>query len=201
MARYPKVFFDINDINRRNKIWKVRKFLSFLFFYRWGKNTEKSYGKMGFMVGRAPIRRTVKYLTAGRLAFKDNVKIFSVNYNAFGDHHAGARDFVFWKIPQVQHRNPTVQVVTMKNMTPSPFIRCYFGNLIKNLIGPWVITNRKTSLGCSEWRRNYHWHWQQNERGNRTAFDRSCGEIWVSLPVWISRYCCLYEMFHFTGKY
>ncbi|XP_037036096.1 probable 28S ribosomal protein S25, mitochondrial [Bradysia coprophila] len=84
---------------------------------------------MGFMIGRAPIRRTIKYLSAGRLALKDNVKIFAVNYNTFGgDHHAGARDYVFWKIPQVQYRNPNVQVVTLKNMTPSPFIRCYFAN-------------------------------------------------------------------------
>lgn len=37
------------------------------------------------------------------------------------------RDFVFWNLPKLQYRNPNVQVVTFKNMTPSPFIRCYFG--------------------------------------------------------------------------
>lgn len=35
-------------------------------------------------------------------------------------------DFVFWHLPQIQYKNPEVQVVTFKNMTPSPFVRCYF---------------------------------------------------------------------------
>lgn len=81
------------------------------------------------MKGNAPIRRTLNYLNAGKLVLKDSVKIFSVNYNIFGEHHDGARNFVFWKLPQVQYRNPGVQVVTFKNLTPSPFIRCYFGEL------------------------------------------------------------------------
>ncbi|XP_059622957.1 small ribosomal subunit protein mS25 [Phlebotomus argentipes] len=81
---------------------------------------------MPFMRGRAPVRRTMQYLTAGKLVFKKNVRIFSINYNTFGHHHKGARDFVFWNLPQVQYKNPDVQVITFKNMTPSPFIRCYF---------------------------------------------------------------------------
>ncbi|XP_035893907.1 probable 28S ribosomal protein S25, mitochondrial isoform X1 [Anopheles stephensi] len=84
---------------------------------------------MPFMKGKAPIRRTLQYLNAGQLMLKDKVKIFSVNYNTYGEHHEGARDFVFWNIPQIQYKNPKVQVVTFKNMTPSPFIRCYFGML------------------------------------------------------------------------
>lgn len=36
------------------------------------------------------------------------------------------RDFVFWHVPQIQYKNPSVQVVTFKNMTPSPFVRCYY---------------------------------------------------------------------------
>ncbi|XP_046999710.1 probable 28S ribosomal protein S25, mitochondrial [Schistocerca americana] len=81
---------------------------------------------MPFMKGRAPIRRTLKYLEAGKLIFKPRVKIFTVNYNTSGDHHQGARDFVFWYLPQIQYKNPDVQVATFKNMTPSPFIRCFF---------------------------------------------------------------------------
>ncbi|XP_053690185.1 probable 28S ribosomal protein S25, mitochondrial [Sabethes cyaneus] len=83
---------------------------------------------MPFMIGKAPVRRSIQYLSAGRLALKKRVKIFSVNYNTYGSHHEGARDFVFWNIPQIQYKNPDVQVVTFKNMTPSPFIRCYFDN-------------------------------------------------------------------------
>ncbi|XP_046398569.1 probable 28S ribosomal protein S25, mitochondrial [Ischnura elegans] len=80
---------------------------------------------MPFMKGLAPIRRTLKYLEAGKLVFKNRVNIFSINYNSKGDHHEGARDFVFWYLPQIQYKNPDVQVITFRNMTPSPFIRCY----------------------------------------------------------------------------
>jgi hypothetical protein len=49
---------------------------------------------MPFMKGKAPIRRTLKYLEAGSLVLKDRVKVFCVNYNHHGDHHKGAR-YVF----------------------------------------------------------------------------------------------------------
>ncbi|XP_012272701.1 probable 28S ribosomal protein S25, mitochondrial [Orussus abietinus] len=81
---------------------------------------------MPFMIGRAPIRRTLQYLQAGELVLKDKIQIFTVNYNLVGDHHEGTRDFVFWYLPQVQYKSPHVQVVTFRNMTPSPFFRCYF---------------------------------------------------------------------------
>jgi small subunit ribosomal protein S25 len=35
---------------------------------------------------------------------------------------------VFWTLPQLQYKNPAIQVVTFKNMTPTPFIRCYYEN-------------------------------------------------------------------------
>ena len=41
------------------------------------------------------------------------------------DHHKGAAEFVFWNLPQVQYRNPNVQIATFKNMTPSPFVTAY----------------------------------------------------------------------------
>lgn len=43
------------------------------------------------------------------------------------------RDFVFWNLPQVQYKNPDVQVATFKNLTPTPFIKCYYGNTYFNL--------------------------------------------------------------------
>uniref|UniRef100_A0A069DP54 Small ribosomal subunit protein mS25 n=1 Tax=Panstrongylus megistus TaxID=65343 RepID=A0A069DP54_9HEMI len=89
---------------------------------------------MPFMKGPAPIRRTLKYLESGKLFFKKSVKIFSINYNTSGNHHEGARDFVFWYLPQIQYKNPNVQVITFKNMTPTPFIHCYFDNGEKMLI-------------------------------------------------------------------
>ncbi|XP_049880893.1 probable 28S ribosomal protein S25, mitochondrial [Pectinophora gossypiella] len=81
---------------------------------------------MPFMKGRAPIRRTLNYLNAGRLVLKDKIKIFSVAYNIFGQNNTGAKEFVFWFLPQIQYKNPNVQVATLKNLTPSPFIKCYF---------------------------------------------------------------------------
>ena len=82
---------------------------------------------MPFMKGIAPIRRTTKYLSNCGLVFKERVKIMTVNFNDQDNHpaHQGARDFVFWNIPQVQYKNPDVQIVTLKNMTPSPFITCF----------------------------------------------------------------------------
>ncbi|CAH2266479.1 probable 28S ribosomal protein S25, mitochondrial [Pararge aegeria] len=81
---------------------------------------------MPFMKGRAPIRRTLNYLNAGKLVFKDKIKIFSVGYNITGQNNTGAKEFVFWYLPQIQYKNPNVQVATLKNLTPSPFIKCYF---------------------------------------------------------------------------
>jgi small subunit ribosomal protein S25 len=90
---------------------------------------------MPFMKGREPIRRTIKYLEAGKVVLKDKIRVFSINYNVGKgmDHkvHEGAKAFVFWTLPQLQYKNPNVQVVTFKNMTPTPFIRCYYGKLMQ----------------------------------------------------------------------
>ena len=82
---------------------------------------------MPFMHGLAPIRRTTKYLNSAGLVFKERVKIMTVNFNDTETDaaHKGAQDFVFWNIPQVQFKNPDIQIVTLKNMTPSPFITCF----------------------------------------------------------------------------
>ncbi|XP_034950602.1 probable 28S ribosomal protein S25, mitochondrial [Chelonus insularis] len=90
---------------------------------------------MPFMIGKEPIRRTWKYLEAGRLILKDSIQIFSLHYNTnIGDHHEGAREFAFWDIPQVQYKNPNVQIAIFTNMTPSPFIRCFYDDGKRMLI-------------------------------------------------------------------
>lgn len=78
------------------------------------------------MKGRSPIRRTLQYLEAGKLHLKDQIKIVTVNYNVHGESHQGTRDFVFWFLPQIQYKNPTVQISTFKNLTPTPFIRAFY---------------------------------------------------------------------------
>ncbi|KAK9869577.1 hypothetical protein WA026_003329 [Henosepilachna vigintioctopunctata] len=81
---------------------------------------------MPFMKGKAPIRRTLKYLEAGRLVLKDEIKILSINYSLGNKCNQGTRDFVFWHLPQVQYKNPQTQILTLRNMTPSPFIRVFY---------------------------------------------------------------------------
>ncbi|CAK9811397.1 Probable 28S ribosomal protein S25, mitochondrial [Anthophora quadrimaculata] len=83
---------------------------------------------MPFKIGKEPLRRSLKYLNAGKLVLKEGIQIFSINYNTHGNHHKGTRDFIFWHLSQIQYKNPNVQVVTFKNMTPTPFIRCYYEN-------------------------------------------------------------------------
>lgn len=94
------------------------------------------------MKGAAPVRRTIKYLEAGRIQLKDKIRVVSINYSTHGEHHRGARDFVFWTVPQLQYKNPEVQIVTFKNMTPTPFIQCYYGEkLLKKMVIDWIFTS------------------------------------------------------------
>ncbi|XP_058790113.1 small ribosomal subunit protein mS25 [Phymastichus coffea] len=89
---------------------------------------------MPFMIGKEPIRRTVKYLEAGKLVLKNSIQIFSVNYNTHGENHRGIREFMFWHLPQILYKNPEVQLVVTRNKTPSPFIWCFYENNKRMLI-------------------------------------------------------------------
>ncbi|XP_051838910.1 28S ribosomal protein S25, mitochondrial [Antechinus flavipes] len=80
------------------------------------------------MKGRFPIRRTLQYLNQGDVIFKSSVKVMTVNYNTHGELSEGARKFVFFNIPQIQYKNPWVQIMMFKNMTPSPFLRFYLNS-------------------------------------------------------------------------
>ncbi|XP_030061462.1 small ribosomal subunit protein mS25 [Microcaecilia unicolor] len=77
------------------------------------------------MKGRFPIRRTLQYLQKGEIVFKSTVKVMTVNYNTHGELSEGARKFVFFNIPQIQYKNPWVQIMMFKNMTPSSFLKFY----------------------------------------------------------------------------
>nr|XP_033782595.1 28S ribosomal protein S25, mitochondrial [Geotrypetes seraphini] len=77
------------------------------------------------MKGRFPIRRTLQYLQKGEIVFKGSVKVMTVNYNTHGELSEGARKFVYFNVPQIQYRNPWVQIMMFKNMTPSSFLRFY----------------------------------------------------------------------------
>ncbi|XP_061428790.1 small ribosomal subunit protein mS25 [Lethenteron reissneri] len=80
---------------------------------------------MPLMKGRAAVRRTLDYLQRGDVIFRSAVKIMAVNYNTSGTRSDGTRKFVFFTVPQIQFKNPWVQIVAFKNVTPSPFLRFY----------------------------------------------------------------------------
>ncbi|XP_071815663.1 small ribosomal subunit protein mS25-like [Apostichopus japonicus] len=80
------------------------------------------------MKGKFPLRRTLRYLERGNVYLRDTVKIVTINYNTLGETHKGARDFVFYNLPQLQYKNQNVQMQTFKNLTPSPFIRCFLND-------------------------------------------------------------------------
>ena len=46
---------------------------------------------MPFMIGPAPIRRTLKFLEAGRLILKEQIKIMAVHYHLNGQNNKGAK--------------------------------------------------------------------------------------------------------------
>ncbi|XP_072050403.1 small ribosomal subunit protein mS25-like [Amphiura filiformis] len=80
------------------------------------------------MRGKFPIRRTLKYLEAGKVHLRENVRILTINYTRFGKQSQGTRDFVFWHLPQLQFKNPIVQMQTFQDITPSPFIRAFLAD-------------------------------------------------------------------------
>ena len=120
---------------------------------------------MPFKRGVAPVRRTLKYLEASPIIFKDKVKVLLVNYNEKTQnivtkqrkqsfpHHEGAKDFVFWSLPQIQYTNKSLQIATFKNMTPSPLITCFLEDGRKILFDvdgqtkDEIVDRLKTTLG------------------------------------------------------
>ncbi|NWX24084.1 RT25 protein, partial [Aegotheles bennettii] len=91
------------------------------------------------MKGRFPIRRTLQYLSQGEVIFKSSVKRCGGSRGAAPSPDTSrlasvcflfllSRKFVFFNIPQIQYKNPWVQIMLFKNMTPSPFLRFYLDN-------------------------------------------------------------------------
>ncbi|XP_078065415.1 small ribosomal subunit protein mS25 isoform X2 [Mustelus asterias] len=108
------------------------------------------------MKGRFPVRRTLEFLRSGTVVFKDSVKVLTVNYNTHGERSDGARKFVFFNIPQIQYRNPWVQILMFKNMTSSPFLRFYLDDGEQVLVDvegknhKQIVEHVKTVLGKSD---------------------------------------------------
>ncbi|CAH8481687.1 unnamed protein product [Schistosoma turkestanicum] len=75
--------------------------------------------------GRAAVTRTKKYLEAGRILLNDGVKIIVINHIPGAEISHGCDEFIKWYLPPLQFRNPNVQIITFKNMFPTPFIKIY----------------------------------------------------------------------------
>ncbi|CAH8842932.1 unnamed protein product [Trichobilharzia szidati] len=75
--------------------------------------------------GRAAVTRTKKYLEAGRIILNDGVKIMVINHIPGAEISHGCDEFIKWHLPPLQFRNPNVQIITFKNMFPTPFIKIY----------------------------------------------------------------------------
>lgn len=90
-----------------------------------------------FMFGRAPIRRTLGYLQAGKFSAKDSLRVMEVHYSLHGwkyqsreeqkkDYFHGLRQFYFWEMPRIQFQNPKLQIVRILDKMPTPYIRFWF---------------------------------------------------------------------------
>lgn len=56
---------------------------------------------------------------------------------------------MFFNIPQIQYKNPWVQIMMFKNMTPSPFLRFYLGECGASLLWSRTVFSSICSSYCS----------------------------------------------------
>ncbi|XP_002131443.2 small ribosomal subunit protein mS25-like [Ciona intestinalis] len=84
----------------------------------------------GLMSGKHPIIKTKQYLDQG-IVLRDGVKIMTMhygNYESNYESHSGIRKVVELNLPQFQHKNPDVQILVVKDLTPSPFFTFFLEN-------------------------------------------------------------------------
>lgn len=100
----------------------------------YGSQRTPPEGRMkGLMKGLYPVTRTREYLRQG-IIFRDSVKVMTVNYGTYenAEHlkesHKGVTDMILMNIPQMRYMNPDVQIETIENITPTPYITFYLDN-------------------------------------------------------------------------
>ncbi|XP_074609484.1 small ribosomal subunit protein mS25-like isoform X3 [Acropora palmata] len=77
--------------------------------------------------GRFPFRRTYEFLSAGNLVLKSSVKTVLLNYT-HRKNSLGLRNFIFKDVPQIQFKNRTVQIMTLRNQSDIPLINVFLGD-------------------------------------------------------------------------
>lgn len=89
---------------------------------------------MAFLIGPAPIRRTLNYLKSCPIIFREEVKVVEIHYNLFRNYllkrpikdvHGGLREFYYWNVDAIQYMNPGIQIVRFTDSNPIPFVRCW----------------------------------------------------------------------------
>ncbi|KAL3314785.1 28S ribosomal protein S25, mitochondrial [Cichlidogyrus casuarinus] len=78
--------------------------------------------------GRQAVTRTLKYLNAGRTVFRENVKVVLINHLPGMNISHGADEFIKFFLPPIQFKNPEVQVLTYKNLSPHPYVQIFLSN-------------------------------------------------------------------------
>lgn len=75
--------------------------------------------------GRLAITRTRKYLESGRILLQDSVKVIAIHHVPGKKISEGCDELIKWSLPPLQFKNPNVQILTLKNMCPTPFIQVF----------------------------------------------------------------------------
>ncbi|ESO09140.1 hypothetical protein HELRODRAFT_110043 [Helobdella robusta] len=89
---------------------------------------------MPFMHSRGAVARTIEYLRKGEIFLEPHIKIimFAFNYDqktkSSPPRHTGLYNFIYWHLPQLQFKNPDVQMITLNKITPLPWIKTYYEN-------------------------------------------------------------------------
>jgi len=83
--------------------------------------------------GRFPFRRTVEFLSGGKLVLQKRVKTVAVSFTTQKE-SKGLRDFVLRDLPQIQYKNPNKQFVCFRNRHEFPHITLYYDGGERQLI-------------------------------------------------------------------
>ncbi|VDP91776.1 unnamed protein product [Echinostoma caproni] len=78
--------------------------------------------------GRLAVTRTRKYLESGRIILQDSVKVIAIHHVPGKKISEGCNELIRWFLPPLQFKNPNVQILTLKNMCPTPFIQVFLNN-------------------------------------------------------------------------
>ncbi|KXJ13963.1 probable 28S ribosomal protein S25, mitochondrial [Exaiptasia diaphana] len=83
--------------------------------------------------GRFPFRRTLEFLSAGRVILKKDVRSVMLSYT-HKEESKGLRNFIYKDLPQIQYKNNGVQFISSRNTSEIPKVDIFFGDGRKVLI-------------------------------------------------------------------